>query len=132
MTVVIRRIRHAFPVIGSPVSLQSSHRSKQQFQQLVAQAASKSVASPIKDKERVKVEIDWFSEGIKNKPDADNIAKPILDALKGVIYSDDKQVESLTVRKHDTLGVISFWEEPLSIVEPLLDGIKDYIFVRIY
>lgn len=33
------------------------------------------------------------------KPDADNIAKTITDALSGVIYKDDKQIVSLTVIK---------------------------------
>lgn len=34
-------------------------------------------------------------------PDADNIAKGVMDALNGVAYADDRQVVSLTVRKHD-------------------------------
>ena len=34
------------------------------------------------------------------KPDIDNIAKAVLDALNGVAYADDKQVISLTVREH--------------------------------
>lgn len=33
------------------------------------------------------------------KPDADNIAKTITDALSGVIYKDDKQIIKLTVAK---------------------------------
>lgn len=33
------------------------------------------------------------------KPDADNIAKVILDALNGVAWDDDKQVVNLTVNK---------------------------------
>lgn len=33
------------------------------------------------------------------KPDVDNIAKIILDALNGIAYEDDKQVVSLTVDK---------------------------------
>ena len=34
------------------------------------------------------------------KPDADNIAKIILDALNGKVILDDKQVVVLTVKKH--------------------------------
>ena len=34
------------------------------------------------------------------KPDADNIAKIILDALNGKVILDDKQVVGLTVKKH--------------------------------
>lgn len=34
------------------------------------------------------------------KPDADNIAKSILDGLNGVAYADDKQVVELSVKKY--------------------------------
>jgi Holliday junction resolvase RusA-like endonuclease len=33
------------------------------------------------------------------KPDADNLAKQVNDALKGVVYSDDKLISLLTVDK---------------------------------
>lgn len=39
------------------------------------------------------------------KPDIDNIAKSVLDALNGVAYKDDTQVVSLTVRKIYTSGI---------------------------
>lgn len=35
------------------------------------------------------------------KPDADNVAKLVLDALNGVAWSDDKQVTNLEVIKSD-------------------------------
>ena len=33
------------------------------------------------------------------KPDADNLAKFVLDALNGVYYKDDSQIYELIVRK---------------------------------
>lgn len=39
------------------------------------------------------------SEDYTVKPDADNVAKLVLDALNGVAWEDDTQVVSLTVRK---------------------------------
>lgn len=36
--------------------------------------------------------------------DIDNVPKPILDALKGLIYSDDTQVTDLLCRKRDMNG----------------------------
>lgn len=33
------------------------------------------------------------------KPDCDNIAKNVNDALNGIVFPDDKQIASLTVRK---------------------------------
>lgn len=35
------------------------------------------------------------------KPDADNIAKAVLDAMNGLAFVDDSQVVSLSVTKHD-------------------------------
>ena len=35
----------------------------------------------------------------ETKPDCDNIAKAVLDALNGLAYKDDSQVTSLSVRK---------------------------------
>ena len=40
----------------------------------------------------------------QTKPDCDNIAKIILDALNGRAYDDDKQVTGLNVEKHYTDG----------------------------
>lgn len=34
-----------------------------------------------------------------NKPDVDNLAKLVMDALNGVAYADDKQIYSLSVSK---------------------------------
>ena len=33
------------------------------------------------------------------KPDVDNVAKSILDALNGIIYLDDKQIIKLDIKK---------------------------------
>lgn len=41
------------------------------------------------------------SEPDTHKPDADNVAKVVLDALNGVAWLDDAQVTSLTVVKLD-------------------------------
>lgn len=38
------------------------------------------------------------------KPDCDNIAKNLNDALNGVAYPDDKQIVSLCVNKHYSLN----------------------------
>lgn len=42
--------------------------------------------------------IDW-KQGYMHKPDVDNIAKAVLDALNGVVWLDDKQVVGLLVLK---------------------------------
>lgn len=42
--------------------------------------------------------VKYFDEDT-HKPDADNIAKLVMDALNGVAYADDAQVTKLTVKK---------------------------------
>ena len=44
----------------------------------------------------------FFEQG--GSLDVDNIPKPILDALKGLVYSDDSQVTDLLCRKRDLNG----------------------------
>lgn len=43
---------------------------------------------------------DDFTEPDTHKPDLDNIAKAVLDALNGYAYRDDAQVVELVVRKY--------------------------------
>ena len=47
----------------------------------------------------VAVSITYFYDS--DPLDVDNIPKPILDALKGLVYSDDSQVSDLLCRKRD-------------------------------
>lgn len=130
--IIIRQMKYGFAVMGSPVSAQSSPNSKRKYQMKVAEAASSNIASATGADTNIKIEIDWFADGFHNKPDVDNILKPIQDALKGIVFPDDNQVENIVVRKHDTLDMIRFHDEPLAIISPLLSGYKDYIFIRIY
>jgi len=46
-----------------------------------------------------RVEAATRGEVVPGKPDIDNVAKLILDALNGVCFEDDKQVEMLKVTK---------------------------------
>ena len=132
MTTIIRKMKFGFAVIGQPISSQGSAASKRLYRKKVTESASNNLVSCIKDNESIKIEIDWFSEDFHNKPDVDNIIKPIQDALKGVLFSDDNQVCSIIARKHDTFGIIRFHNETLDIISPLLNGNNDYVYIRIY
>jgi hypothetical protein len=58
------------------------------------------VPYPIKSK-RIDIEI-YFQSQKPIRPDVDNIIKPVLDALKGVVYFDDLQVRSIRVAAFPT------------------------------
>jgi hypothetical protein len=125
-------MRHGFPVAGCPVSVQSTPSSKRRYRALVADAARNTISEPVASSKRITIEIDWFTPGFESKPDVDNIIKPIQDALKGIVFVDDSQVEDVTARKHDLLAITSFMREPLSIIDPIIQGCKEYVYVRVY
>ncbi len=131
MTVVIRPIICHFAVIGVPRSFQA-RTSKETWKNLVTKAAKTSLGKPLQSDVRVELQIDWFSQVCRNKPDVDNIVKPISDALKNVIYVDDSQVSNVSVRYHDLGRVLHFVDEPIQIVKPLLSGNKEYVYIRVY
>lgn len=58
-------------------------------------------------KSYTKKRVQAIKEGLElpiKKPDADNIAKIILDSLNGIAYKDDSQIVNLTVIKKYTDG----------------------------
>ena len=69
--------------------------------------------APLLDQMKIGRYFRWIIGGDtlpQKKPDADNIAKVVLDALNGVAYEDDKQVVRVTISK-----VYSFEKEGLEI-----------------
>jgi hypothetical protein len=81
-------------VPGAPKSAQGGSRAR--YREKIRQLASKKVSKPLKGS-RIDVEIVYGAEDRKLRADVDNVAKPILDAFKGVVYDDDNQVRSLRV-----------------------------------
>lgn len=59
------------------------------YYEIPKSASRKKVLDMVSDKERP-----------TKKPDGDNIAKAVCDALNGLAYKDDSQVVDLTVRKY--------------------------------
>lgn len=72
------------------------------------------------DQVRRQVEAHWQSEGAEDGPialtltylhgpgigDLDNLAKPVLDALKGLVFDDDGQVTDLVLRKRSLSAIL--------------------------
>lgn len=72
-----KAFRGPYPAFGGPVSV------------------SIEVSAPLPKARPKKVEAEPYTV----KPDADNVAKQVLDALNGLAYEDDARVVELTVRK---------------------------------
>ncbi len=88
-------------VIGGPVVSQQarSRQRRETWKQDVQQAARERWTGVGPIGSMVAVTITYFFEEVEL--DVDNIPKPILDALKGVVFSDDEQVSDLLCRKRD-------------------------------
>ena len=63
------------------------------------------------------VVITYFFRG--GSPDVDNMSKPILDALKGLVFADDSQVTDLLCRKRDRNRDLQFQNPSLVLLETL-------------
>ena len=62
--------------------------------------------------------------------DLDNIVKPILDALSGLIYVDDAQVERILVQKFEPGRIATFSEPSAKLAEAVAkSGPRLYIKV---
>ena len=62
--------------------------------------------------------------------DVDNLAKPILDALKGLVFADDALVSDAIIRKRDLAGEFELAEAPTLIIEGFERG-GEFVYVRI-
>lgn len=62
--------------------------------------------------------------------DVDNIVKPIMDALIGIAYPDDRVVERVLVQKFEPDVDWSF-EEPSEILSTALDTDAPVVYIRV-
>ena len=74
------------------------------------------------------VAITYFYKGASL--DVDNIPKPILDALKGLIYSDDSQVSDLLCRKRDLKGDLRI-QNPSAILLQSLSSSEQFLHITV-
>ena len=87
-----------FAVEGPPVSQQARRRDRvREWTRTVRDAARQNWGEGPISNSLVMVSITYIFDTVDF--DVDNIPKPILDALKGLVYEDDSQVTDLICRK---------------------------------
>lgn len=122
-------IRLEFTVSGIPISPRA--RSVGRWQSRVVECA------------RIGLPEDWMAIGIPitvvivyfhRRPaagiDVDNMSKPVLDALEGVVIVDDRQVEQLTARKTQLHEELSIQNVTPTLATALESG-TDFVLIRI-
>jgi Holliday junction resolvase RusA-like endonuclease len=127
---VVRRPAFRIWIPGVPKSLQSKG-SKEDYVQKIREAAKSVVPRPTKSP-RVDIEIFFISKRTM-RADVDNVIKPILDALIGVVYMDDKQVRSVRAVAIPTDDAVHLTGRmPIKTLERLFKSEKKEFFVDIY
>lgn len=62
--------------------------------------------------------------------DADNILKPILDALKGLLYMDDNQITDILCRKRKLNSNVRI-ENPSSMLVDRFSRGKEFLYIAV-
>lgn len=119
-----------FIVTGKPVSLQTNNRAKlQEWKTKVGEVAA--AAMPVETpatSDSVQIIITHYC--ITQISDLDNIIKPIVDAMKILVYVDDRQVTDLTVKRRKFKEFADRTGISPSIAEALAAG-QEFIYVKI-
>jgi crossover junction endodeoxyribonuclease RusA len=103
-----------FWVSGTPLSLQASGRNKVAWVETVRKAAMewRDTVMPMAflDDRAVSVTLFYFpAEPMIG--DVDNIVKPVLDAMCGIVYPDDQFIERVIIQKFEP-QIVKVFESP--------------------
>lgn len=91
---IISDPKYSFWVASKPLSQGAS--GQKAYRARIRAAAAAAVSKP-SDSNRIDIDIIFASKDRSLRADVDNIGKPVLDALKDVLYTDDRQVRSIRV-----------------------------------
>jgi Endodeoxyribonuclease RusA len=122
-----------FVVAGAPRSANANPRSRRRWRERVARAARERIQEEggLIDTD-VAVLIIYFYQG-ETTLDVDNIAKSLLDGLKGVLFRDDQQVSELLIRKSRLSAGLSLTGASLYLldaIERMSEAGSDFVYVR--
>jgi crossover junction endodeoxyribonuclease RusA len=119
-----------FTVAGVPVSQQCRRAAtKLRWKSAVKGAALNAISADATPKP-LRAEIFYFYlQG--GRIDLDNIAKPICDALKKIIYTDDGQIHDLHLRKIDLLGNFHLPETP-GVLARAIQKSEDFVYLAFF
>lgn len=122
-----------FVLASTPLSLQASARSKERWKAAVRAAARERITATDElgflDRRPLSLTIHYFPERAM-QGDVDNIVKPIMDALIGVAFLDDRDVERVAVQKFEPQFDWSF-VMPSEVLSTALDGTPPIVYIRV-
>ena len=124
-----------FTVEGPPVTRQAkSAARRREWREKVNEAASLPWQSRSIVSGDVAVVINYFcfdpSPDLKDSLDVDNVPKLILDALKGLVYLDDKQVIDIICRRRNRQNTLTI-NNPSELVRLYMDDTDSFLHISI-
>jgi len=114
-------------VEGRPASYNSSSRNKRRWKNQVAVEARSVCSAPSSCD--LEVNITFFYKAVTDF-DTDNMSKPTIDALKGIVFLDDRQVKKRSVTAVDLNGSFKI-VDPDPKVSAAITGGVDFVSITI-
>ena len=115
-------------VKGRPLSQQASSQNRTRWKNKVASEARKVCATPLNG-DHLLITIRFFYNTLPDF-DTDNISKPICDALNGIAYLDDSQLEDRNIGRRDIKGSYHLQNVSHQLAQAIADG-QDFVYIRI-
>ncbi len=118
-----------FVVPGPPISNQSPGLNLNSWRAKVAGEAHNQWAKRLLTGDLKAIIINFYP-GTKPSVDVDNMSKPILDVMQGVVYSDDRQITQAEISHVKIEAPFSIPGVSELLVSTLQTG-KQFVYVRI-
>jgi crossover junction endodeoxyribonuclease RusA len=120
-----------FTVQGTPVSHQSANRQLLgSWRQQVRAAATARWGANSPLGVPLRITVVYYHDGPAARIDADNMLKPILDALIDLVYDDDTRITDAAVRKTPASGPIVALGQSIVLLEAFAAG-QEFVHIRI-
>jgi hypothetical protein len=120
-----------FELVVGGIPKAPTAKSKPRWQEKIRKAAEEGVPPEWKLlAEEVSAVIIYFHRHAASGVDVDNMSKPILDALEGIVIEDDGFVVQLTARRTKLAGDLEIRNVSPELARGL-DSFEDFVFVRI-
>lgn len=121
-----------FIVDGPPLSYQTRDRRRlRAWEQTVQTEARKRwPQGQLPLTSQLQITVVYYHDAITINMDNDNMVKPIQDALKGLVYVDDKQITDIRVRKTNLDGSFRVRGMAPILAEGFCKG-SEFLYIRI-
>jgi crossover junction endodeoxyribonuclease RusA len=119
-----------FTVQGPPVSQQTRNRSRLHSWKATVQsrAAGRWPAQSPPLTQQLRAVLVYYYDG--EPLDTDNMVKPILDALKGLVYEDDSQIDDTDAHRRSLNGSFQVRGMSPALAEGFVAG-REFVYVRV-